>query len=303
MGKKVGFVILNYCTWEETLRCAKKIRENKQQYEYVICVVDNNSPEKAPGTLLSELKTVADTVIMNRDNKGYNAGNNIGLEYLLSIRCDYYVIVNSDVIIEYGAIEKMIDISNCDKKIGIVGPKVIEKGKESFNGCNRQFSLLDYYVSTTPIAVLFKQYGKKLHSYKMKSQDHYAEVFSVSGCCFLITKNCCERIFPLDESRKLYNEENMLGIRMAKLGFSTVVAVDAVINHLHGSSTSKDPANAYIERIRSDFYYIDSYLQKPKAFAFPLFVIRKSIFLIKSRTRKGFNPNHRKIPKFNNIYN
>ena len=120
----IGIVLLNYNNWQLTVDCIKSI-QNTTQCNYRIYVVDNASKVKA---LDSEIKYINDnknvSLIFNSENKGYAAGNNIGMKCAIAEGCDHILISNNDVIFSEGCIDELKNYLDKNDNVAVVGPKV-----------------------------------------------------------------------------------------------------------------------------------------------------------------------------------
>jgi len=71
------FVILHYKTAEDTIECVNSI--NRLNDECSIVIVDNASNNGSIEKVENEFKTLSNvTIIKNRENVGFAAGNNVG---------------------------------------------------------------------------------------------------------------------------------------------------------------------------------------------------------------------------------
>ena len=87
---KVAVIILNY---NSSADCRKCVADLKQQegVELEIIIVDNCS-RKEDALAVAQLATAEGcTFIAAKENRGYNAGNNIGLRYTIEILKNYIV--------------------------------------------------------------------------------------------------------------------------------------------------------------------------------------------------------------------
>ena len=109
----IGFVILNYNTWTETVGCIETIFKYTTDVDYKIYVVDNNSPKKIDEDSLKFFNSDERIeVIFHNENKGYAAGNNVGLKRALEENCSHIVICNSDILFTDDSIKKMYEFLN-----------------------------------------------------------------------------------------------------------------------------------------------------------------------------------------------
>lgn len=85
--KKIGIVILNYQTWELSLRCMESIHRTCQGLFYQIYLVDNASKCPMPDQVRQRVGLDFE-FLQASENKGYAAGNNLGFERALADGCD-----------------------------------------------------------------------------------------------------------------------------------------------------------------------------------------------------------------------
>lgn len=289
----IGIIILNYRNWDDTRQCVISIHRNPPKADYRIFLVDNAS-DNAPGfDLTSFIEKYRIVFIQNRQNTGYNAGNNIGIAKALQAGCSYVLISNNDVRYFPGSIQAMKDCLDMHPENGIVGPKILEP-----NGCIqkshmcRRTGMKEKYMVRTRAKVVFR---KSYRSYFGLDRDYEQpfEIYAAAGCCFMISRQCAEVVMPFDEYPLLYEEELMLGIRMKKMGYRTRYEPKAVIEHLHGQSTRYQKAFAFTHNVRSEIYYCRKYLHAGKWQVYPLYWYRVLLYLARCLWQKDFRRSFR----------
>lgn len=287
----VGIVILNYRNWGDTRRCVESIRENPPRDSYAIILVDNasgNAPGFALRPFLERHKII---FIRNRENLGYNAGNNVGIAKALEAGCSHILISNNDVRYLPGSIQAMEDCLDRHPQAGIVGPKILGRDGR-VQKCNlcRRTGMREKYLVRTRAGAIFR---KSRRAYFGLDRD-YGRAFAVHavlGCCFMMSRRCAQAVTPLDEHPFLYEEELMLGIRMEGQGLATVYEPRAAIMHLHGRSTGRRKAFAFAHNVRSELYYCREYLHAAKWQVLPLYLYRALLYLARCVRHKDFRRN------------
>ena len=94
-------------------------------------VLYNNAQALAGGDLELESRYSNPVIfIQSGDNKGFAAGNNLGIEYVLKKNdADFVWLLNNDTVIDPGALsallEKAQEYSRSDQKVGIIGAKLM----------------------------------------------------------------------------------------------------------------------------------------------------------------------------------
>lgn len=259
----IGIVILNYNTWNETVECVKSIDKYKPVDSYKIYIVDNNSSvDPTDSELLYLQKNVNVEIINSKINKGYSAGNNIGLKSALNDNCDRILICNSDILFVDDSISEMDSFLKTDSSIGIVGPQIYNKSDEfqPFYMITKLTGLgkIKNMFLHTPFKVLFKNFEK---SFIRKSElSSPMKVFGVSGCCFMLNQDCLKYLYPLDERTFLYEEEYIIGAVLEKSKYKVYIIPNTHVIHAHGASTKGMTDFSYKCLINSEQLYLKEYL-------------------------------------------
>lgn len=280
----VGIIILNYRTWELSIRCMKSIAESSSECAYHIYLVDNASPNLMPKVCRSYLEEHGDKIsfLQASENKGYAAGNNIGIRQALADDCEYILITNNDIVFTSEAISNML-AGFKNSKVGIVGPKVLNAdGNIQVSRCAMKTEMREIFQVFTAAKKIFH---RKFSRYYCLDQeiDKPSVVYYVSGCCFMMTKVCAEEVTPLDEGTVLYDEEPILGVHMEEKGFQTLYYPESVVIHQHGATTMQIQPFMYQCICQSEIYYCSHYLHAKKWQLWMLYHYRRSLYRIRSR--------------------
>lgn len=287
-SKMIGIVILNYKNWNDTRRCVKSIYKNPPKDHYLIILVDNASENNPDYDLKNFIQRYQIDFIANKTNKGYNAGNNCGIQRALELGCDYILISNNDVCYLPQSIQRMRDYLDTNPMVGIVGPRILDtKGHTQKSCIFHKTDLKDKYMVRTRANILFRKQWKEYFGCK-KDYEHVSEVYAVLGCCFMMSKLCAQTVTPLDEYPFLYEEELILGIKMNEQRLRTVYDPNAAVKHLHGSSTKHVKAFAFAHNVRSEIYYCRSYLHAKRWQIYPLYAYRILLYLIRCLKYEDF---------------
>lgn len=278
----IGIVILNYQTWEATRDCIESIAANPPTGRYQIILVDNASPNK-PEYDLEELVARHNVIYLHNEvNKGYNAGNNVGIARALELGCEFILISNNDVQYHPGAIQTMRDYLQQHPGVGIVGPKVIDcNGIVQRDSIFRRTGMREKYLVRTRIHAICRNRYRSYFGWNRDYDKRQEDAYSVLGCCFMMSAKCAGDVTPLDEYPFLYEEELILGIRMEEAGYRTVYEPAAVVSHLHGESTGRCKAFSYGHNVRSELYYCREYLHAKAWQVRPLYCYRTALYLLR----------------------
>ena len=123
---KIGFVILNYKTYQDTLELILNLKEQVWFKDIKIYVVENGSKNES----IVELEKVKDKYdfefIISNQNLGFANGNNLGILKARSDGCEFVICSNSDINVtkQDDFLQRIESIFDKDPKIAIIAPSI-----------------------------------------------------------------------------------------------------------------------------------------------------------------------------------
>ncbi len=246
----LSIIILNYKQKGLVKQCVKGILAARPQFNYEIIVVDNNSQDDclkeikevfkpAPQlplttpSLLSKLEPKLPPLltIQAKENQGFAAGNNLGLK---KARGRYILILNPDIAVVAGGLEKMVSFMDKDETVGITGPKLINPDGSIQDSC-RRFPTWPVPLFRRTIFGRLPTAKKSLGRYLMTDFDHESNlaVDWLFGACLLLRKSVLEKIGLFDERFFVYFEDLDLCRRCWEGGFKVYYFSTAEMVHYH----------------------------------------------------------------------
>lgn len=277
----VGVVILNYNSWEDTRECMESIFEYEQACQMNIYLVDNNSSIRPSAEMCLFMEKKHVVFLQSKENKGYAAGNNIGIAKALKDGCDAILISNSDVRYERCSISIMYQYLQEHPGVGIVGPKIkLQNGQTQKECMAIKTGMKEKYLLRTRLKILFPKLNKQYWAREWNYEHEIFPVYAVLGCSFMISRTCALDVTPLDEHTFLYEEELILGIRMEKAGWKTMYNPQSVVLHKHEATTGGIRSNpfAYTCQVCSEIYYCKQYLKMKRWSIYPLYFYRVLLY-------------------------
>lgn len=260
---KLSLVILNYNSAEDTLSCVNQLESFGSNFH--IIVVDNNSSDNSFTVLSESLKTSNAVLLQTGVNGGYSFGNNFGIKYALNNYDSELVgILNPDVFIpNLTVIERMVQCLNDYEECGLVGSKVLDSNgvyKDSNTAWDlpNNFNVFsDHFIP--------KYTSNRKFNYK-KITDTVVSVDCIAGCFFITKASSFKQIGLFDENVFLYNEENIVGIKLKKNNLKEYLLTDTYYYHNHKAtrkniSLSKRIKNSSIA-FKSRFYLVKTYYSR-----------------------------------------
>ena len=257
---KIAIIILNYNSSTDCRKCIGYLKA-QQSVETEIIVVDNcsrNDEREAVELLCKELGC---TFIANNENRGYNAGNNVGLRYAAEKGYEYALIANPDMEFpQTDYLATLVAQMQTDDNIVVCGSDII-----GADGIHQSPMGKDgnWRVSFGWIKDVF---GKRKKSDAYDFIDNYKEshyCHKVSGCCFMIRTSFLNEINFFDEKVFLYCEEAILSRQVEMTGKRMYYLATAQAVHRHVKNEKGDPVKRFKTWGKSRCYFIDKYSGYP----------------------------------------
>ncbi|WP_270738363.1 glycosyltransferase family 2 protein [Coprobacter fastidiosus] len=252
---KIPIIILNYNSEEDCRKCVSFLKK-QQGVETEIILVDNCSRAENLETLRTLAAEQQCTLLENKENLGYNAGNNIGLRYASEKGYKYALISNPDM--EFPQEDYVASVVNKmeeNEEIVVCGSDIIDVDDHHQNP---MFKDKFFHDVNSIIKVLFKRKGSdtdgNVDNYK---DNHYCA--KVSGCCFLLRMDFVKEIGFFDDNVFLYCEEAILSRQVEIAGKKMYYIADSQAVHAHISSTKGNPVKRFENWESARMYFIDRY--------------------------------------------
>lgn len=253
---KIATIILNYNSSADCCKCISYLKK-QQSVEQEIIVVDNCSRDDERNAVEVLCKEQSCTFITNNENRGYNAGNNVGLRYAAEKEYEFALIANPDMEFpQTNYLATLLAKMQDDDEIVVCGsdivtPEGIHQSPMGKDG-NWRGSL----------AWIKEIFGKKKKSDTYDFIDNYGEshyCHKISGCCFMIRMSFLKDIDFFDEKVFLYCEEAILSrqVELADKRMYYLATSQAV--HRHVKSDKGDPVKRFKVWGKSRCYFIDRY--------------------------------------------
>ncbi len=254
---RLATIILNYNSSADCRKCIGYL-EQQQGVEQEIIVVDNCSQEadrKAVEALCNERGC---TFIANNENKGYNAGNNVGLRYAAEKGYEFALIANPDMEFpQSDYLATLLAKMQEDDEIVVCGSDIIGPDGVHQNPMGKDGG---WTSSFGWIKEIFGKREKKSEAYDFidnYKESHYCH--KIGGCCFIIRTSFLREINFFDEKVFLYCEEAILARQVELAGKKMYYLATAQAVHRHVKSEKGDPVKRFKAWKKSRCYFIDKY--------------------------------------------
>ncbi len=252
-----------------------------------VFVVDNASSDGSAAMVRERFPQVR--LIENRENVGFARANNQAIRESAG---QYVLLLNSDTIVQPGALQNMVAFMQAHAEAGIVGayllnrdgtpqscfgnfPTVLSEtvfawGLDSHlpfsrwvhpqvfledspeNGLLRE-PLARSATGEPPVQHFHRNAGER------KFMKNYQETDWVQGAALMIRRDVLRQVGGMDESYFMYSEEIDLAYRVKQAGWRNYVLKTAPVIHLGQQSAIQMPARMKVELFRSKKKYFKKY--------------------------------------------
>lgn len=250
---KVAVIILNYNSSDDCRKCVSFLKWQKG-VELELVLVDNCSPD---GNKVEALcREQGCTFIASPENRGYNAGNNIGLRYAAEKGYKYALIANPDMEFpQTDYVKRLVEVMEQDEAIVVAGSDIVGADGIHQNPLVRDgnwttsFNWINFFLKKNHISVP-EYLDNPKHS-------HYCA--KVSGCCLMVRMDFIRKIGFFDEYPFLYCEEPILSRQVELAGKRMYYTAEVQAIHRHIASTKGDPVKRFQQWKHSRIYFINRY--------------------------------------------
>ncbi len=252
---EISFIIVSWNAAKYLTKCISSILDSVLTYPYEIIVVDNASSDGSPEIVQRQFPRV--TLIKNDTNLGFARANNIGISRSSG---RYLCLLNSDVVVLKGAVDKLILFMEDQPAVGMVGPQIIGVDGKVQRSCMGLPTFFNVFARAVALDSIFPE-SKLFGSYLMTFWNHESllRVDVINGCFWLIRRNASENIGLLDERFFMYGEDIDWCQRFRNSHWKVVFYPEARVIHYGGASSANAPIRFAIEMRRANLLYWKKY--------------------------------------------
>jgi GT2 family glycosyltransferase len=211
--------------------CLVSIQKTKPKSSIEIIISDNHSTDGTIEMLAEEFPDIQ--LIRNPKNGGFAKPANLAIQ---ASKGRYILLLNPDTVVHGNALDTMVDFLDTQPKVGIVGPKILNRDGSLQKQCRRSEGRpWDAFCHLSGLAEAYPKnprYNGYLMSYIGENETH--EVQAVSGACMLIRREVIDQVGLLDERFFAYQEDSDLCRRSRQAGWTVTYLPTARVTHYGG---------------------------------------------------------------------
>jgi GT2 family glycosyltransferase len=221
----IDVIIPVYDGYEETKQCIESVLTSRNNVEYQVIIINDNSPNMAITDFLNQLKHENVKVLKNEQNLGFVKTVNKGMK----LSKNDVILLNSDTVVTNYWIDKLYKAAYSNDKIGTVTPLTNNGTIASVPYFNKDNDLPEGYT--------IEQFSQLIERISDKT---YPIIPTAVGHAMYIKRKVINEIGYFDEESfgMGYGEENDFSCRVIKRGYKNILADDTFIFH-YGSTSFK----------------------------------------------------------------
>jgi GT2 family glycosyltransferase/glycosyltransferase involved in cell wall biosynthesis/SAM-dependent methyltransferase len=229
-GPTVDVVVCVHNALDDVRHCLWSLL-HKGSYPFGLILVNDGSDEETTAYLeqVAAANPKATLIHNTSPPHGYTIAANLGMR---AAESDYVVLLNSDTVVTYGWLERIVACGESDERIGILGPLSNAASHQSIpalrDGDGWATNPLPSFLTPDGLARLLDRVSPRSRP----------RLPFVNGFCYAVKRPVLEAIGYFDEESfpSGYCEENDFSFRAAQAGFELAVADDCYVFHAKSKS-------------------------------------------------------------------
>ena len=215
-------IVVNWNCCELLRDCLNSLKQ-QEVITFETIVVDNGSEDGSAEWLEAQGGEIR--LIRNRENRGFCAGNNQGIELA---KGKYVALLNNDAVADRAWLSKLVEAIESDSEVGMVASKIV------------RFGTPDIIDKTGHLIYPDGQNRGRGTGEKDRGQyDSPGETAWPDGCAALYRRDMLDEIGGFDETFFAYADDAELGLRARIAGWKCFYAPQAVVRHRVGSTLGR----------------------------------------------------------------
>ena len=258
---KIIIVVLNWNNYEDTSECLCSL-EDIDYPRYDIVVVDNGSSDGSGSRLEEDFPNV--DVLFNSENKGFAAGNNVGINFALESNADYILLLNNDTVVGCDFLTQLVRTAESNKNAAIVGGIIYEADSD-----NIWFSGASFIPSLV-----------KSRHYTSIQQEAPYETDYVTGAMMLLRAGFLNQVGNLNEDYFFGYEDVDISFEARKRDRDVLITPTSEIYHKVGNSAGNYNPFRYYHSTWNRLKFANNHLSISQRYFFYIFFVLTRFFRI-----------------------
>lgn len=244
--EKLAIVILN---WNGRL-LLEQFLPQLEQYTPTwakIIIADNASTDDTLLWLKNNYPNIS--TIINDKNYGFAGGYNVALQ---QVKAEYYCLLNSDIEVSEGWLDKIIDFMDNHQDVGVCQPKLLSYyQKEYFEYAGAAGGYIDKYGYPFCRGRIFNEIEIDQAQY-----NDICEIFWASGACMFVRSEWYHKLGGLDTNFFAHMEEIDFCWRAKRNGLRIIYFPHSKVYHVGGGTLPKKSSRKTYLNFRNNMFLL-----------------------------------------------
>ena len=244
MNKKLAIVICNWNKKDYVLKCVESVFAS-DFHDYDLIVVDNASTDGSAEAITARFGNSV-RLIVNAENLGGSVGFNTGIREALKNDYRYIYLLDNDVVIEAGALQKLVVYLDSHPQTAIAGSAIYSMDHpDELQESGARIDWDEYYI---------KPQGKGWIT-GIASSDEAVVCDYVPACSILVRAEAIRKIGLMDETNFIYWDDIEWAYRINRGGYNVAVLPSSRVWHKMGAASGGNTfVTYYFWRNRLNFF-------------------------------------------------
>ena len=253
----LSYIIVNYRSSRELLRCLESIRASEFSGEKEILVIDNSDVDSGIPIVRETFPEI--NLIRNEENIGFGRACNQAAKLATG---RHLFFVNPDATLDPQTTASLSCYLDDHPKAGAAGPKVLNQDGTLQFSCRRFPTIWSGLFNRYSLFTRLFPNNKYSRHYLMSNMDHNATqtVDWISGCCLMVKNDVFNKAGMFDEKFFLFIEDVDLCKAIWANGFEVVYHPETSITHI-SSMNQRASINSIIKRHQGMSHYHRKYIK------------------------------------------
>ena len=238
MSPDLSLCIVNHRTPQLTQQCLRSIAETAEGLAVEVLLVNNTLDDQ--DELRSCLTSFTSSqFLQNEAQCGFSANQN---QMLRRTQGRYLMPLNSDAIVQPGALRELVRFMDDHSHIGMAGPKLIHADGQLQPSCRNFPNPATHFLEASGLWQLLRGGFIGRWYYLCSLHTAVQEVDWLTGACLIVRAEAAQQVGFYDEALfpGLYGEDLEWCWRMKRAGWQIMFDPHAVVMHLENQSPMND---------------------------------------------------------------
>jgi hypothetical protein len=234
-GPVLSIIFVHYRTPEMLRQALQALRQHPPSVPHEIIVVDNGPREDGAEEICREHP------LCRYDHPGKNLGYARGVNRGIALsRAPFLLILNPDILVTPGSVDRLLDVLRQDPQVGIAGPKLVNPDGSLQHSCRTFYTMRTLLLRRTFLGKLWPRHPA-LREHLMLDWDHATrrEVDWLIGASLMVRREMVDDVGGMDERFFLYFEDVDWCYRAHQHGWKVLYCPEAVMIHHYQRASAK----------------------------------------------------------------